>query len=231
LAALAAHRFADVPTGHTFHADIDALVTAGITAGCGGANYCPDDLVTRGQMAAFMNRLGALAPGRPPVVNADRLDGHHANALGRIAQATSTTNVVLSSATTTLSTVTINAPTAGFVHVTASLTAYSFDPGCGCEVIAWLNAAGGANQAQQNEVVDSGGAEVASISLQFVFPVSAGSRTFHLVARNADAAAGDATAQYRQLVATFTPFGSTGGTTLGSTDEAGGTDVGAPAGD
>jgi hypothetical protein len=229
--ALASHQFADVPTGSTFHGDIDALVDAGVTAGCGSGNYCPNDPVTRGQMAAFMNRLGALAPGRVPVVNADRLDGYHANALSRVAQTTSSTQILLNSATTTLSTVTINAPTAGFVHVTGTLTAYSFDAGCGCEVIAWINAGGGTNQGQQNEVVDSSGADVASISLQYVFPVSPGSRTFHLVARNEDAAAGDATAQYRQLVATFTPFGSTGGTTLGATDEAGGADAGTPAGD
>ena len=37
--------------------------------------YCPNDFVTRGEMAAFMNRLGAVAPGKTPVVNADKLDG------------------------------------------------------------------------------------------------------------------------------------------------------------
>jgi hypothetical protein len=75
LGALASHDFGDVPDSNLFHADISALVNAGVTSGCGGGNYCPSANVTREQMAAFLNRLGALAPGKTPVVNADRLDG------------------------------------------------------------------------------------------------------------------------------------------------------------
>ena len=47
--------FADVPVGHPFHRFIEALVAAGITGGCGGGNYCPNDAVTRGQMAVFLS--------------------------------------------------------------------------------------------------------------------------------------------------------------------------------
>ncbi|MGH2380887.1 MAG: S-layer homology domain-containing protein [Candidatus Limnocylindria bacterium] len=72
---LASHQFSDVPNSNAFHADIDALVDADVTAGCGSGKYCPTATVTREQMAAFMNRLGALAPGKTPAVNADRLDG------------------------------------------------------------------------------------------------------------------------------------------------------------
>ena len=72
---LASHQFTDVPNSNPFHADIDALVDSGVTAGCGGGKYCPKANVTREQMAAFLNRLGALAPGKTPVVNADRVDG------------------------------------------------------------------------------------------------------------------------------------------------------------
>jgi hypothetical protein len=75
LGAFAAHQFADVPDTNPFHADIDALADSGVTSGCGGGNFCPKDAVTREQMAAFLNRLGALAPGKTPVVNADKLDG------------------------------------------------------------------------------------------------------------------------------------------------------------
>jgi hypothetical protein len=74
--ALASHQFSDVPTSHQFHNSIDAIADAGITTGCGGGRYCPNGLVTRGQMAAFINRLGALAPGSAPKVNALRLNGH-----------------------------------------------------------------------------------------------------------------------------------------------------------
>ncbi len=50
--------FADVPDDHIFVNDINWMKTAGVTQGCGdGTNYCPDDNVTRGQMAAFMHRL------------------------------------------------------------------------------------------------------------------------------------------------------------------------------
>ena len=46
--------FTDVPVGHPQRQFIEALVAAGITGGCGGGNYCPDNPVTRGQMAVFL---------------------------------------------------------------------------------------------------------------------------------------------------------------------------------
>src|SRR5258707_1751269 len=49
-------RFLDVPPGNPFYAFIDRLAVLGITVGCGGGNYCPDDFVSRGQMAAFIMR-------------------------------------------------------------------------------------------------------------------------------------------------------------------------------
>lgn len=72
LGAWAGHVFTDVPDDHLFHDDIAAIAEAGVTRGCNppqNTNYCPQDNVTRGQMAAFMNRLGALSGGTP-VVNA-----------------------------------------------------------------------------------------------------------------------------------------------------------------
>jgi hypothetical protein len=75
LGVLASHQFSDVPDSNQYHADIDALADSGVTTGCGGGKYCPDDFVTREQMAAFMNRLGALQAGKTPVVDATRLDG------------------------------------------------------------------------------------------------------------------------------------------------------------
>ncbi len=48
--------------GSIFEGDIEALFAAGITRGCtpDGSSFCPDDFVTRGQMAAFLNRALAL---------------------------------------------------------------------------------------------------------------------------------------------------------------------------
>jgi S-layer homology domain len=49
--------FGDVPTSHPFFQFIEALVRSGITVGCGdGSDYCPDDPLTRGQMAVFMSK-------------------------------------------------------------------------------------------------------------------------------------------------------------------------------
>jgi hypothetical protein len=47
--------FADVPVGHPIHRFVEALAASGITGGCGGGLYCPDALVTRGQMAVFLS--------------------------------------------------------------------------------------------------------------------------------------------------------------------------------
>jgi hypothetical protein len=70
LGVIASHQFSDVPNSNPYHADIDAIADAGVTTGCGGGNYCPNAFVTRQEMAAFMNRLGALQSGKTPVTNA-----------------------------------------------------------------------------------------------------------------------------------------------------------------
>src|SRR5690606_4220655 len=57
--------FADTARHH-FEADIAALGTAGITRGCNPPDntlFCPDDPVTRGQMAPFLTRPLDLAAG------------------------------------------------------------------------------------------------------------------------------------------------------------------------
>jgi S-layer homology domain len=72
---IAGATFSDVPSSNPFYNDITAIANAGVTTGCGGGKFCPKDTVTREQMAAFMNRLGALSAGNTPVVNADKLDG------------------------------------------------------------------------------------------------------------------------------------------------------------
>ena len=54
IAVYASHQFTDVPNSHLFHNDIDWMRDNGITFGCGGGKYCPDDNVTRGEMGAFL---------------------------------------------------------------------------------------------------------------------------------------------------------------------------------
>jgi hypothetical protein len=53
--APASATFADVPVGHQQFRFVEALFSSGITAGCGGGNFCPDAPVTRGQMAVFLS--------------------------------------------------------------------------------------------------------------------------------------------------------------------------------
>ena len=52
--------FNDVPTSHPFFQFVEALAAAGITGGCGANNYCPDNPVTRGQMAVFLAKALGL---------------------------------------------------------------------------------------------------------------------------------------------------------------------------
>ena len=49
-------RFDDAPPGYWAFVFIEALARSGITAGCGGDNYCPLAPVTRAQMAVFLER-------------------------------------------------------------------------------------------------------------------------------------------------------------------------------
>jgi hypothetical protein len=48
--------FADVTTLVFLAHWIEFLSTLGITSGCGAGNYCPNNPVTRGEMARFVDR-------------------------------------------------------------------------------------------------------------------------------------------------------------------------------
>jgi hypothetical protein len=48
--------FADVPQAYLYHGAVEKIVRAGITTGCGGGKYCPNDAVTRDAMAVFILR-------------------------------------------------------------------------------------------------------------------------------------------------------------------------------
>lgn len=65
--------FPDVPASSPLCPWIEQLALDGISDGCGGANFCPDLPVTRGQMALFLER--AMRGTDTWEVNADVLDG------------------------------------------------------------------------------------------------------------------------------------------------------------
>ena len=58
--------FADVPASHPAASWIEQLFAEGITAGCGGGNYCPNASVRRDQMAVFLLRTREGAGYTPP---------------------------------------------------------------------------------------------------------------------------------------------------------------------
>lgn len=72
--------------GHTFEDDINRLAAAGITQGCEDNRYCPDDAVTRGQMAAFLNRALNL-PAAPSFGFTDTVGHQFRDDIDRIAAA------------------------------------------------------------------------------------------------------------------------------------------------
>ncbi len=48
--------FTDVPCGHTFWGAIERFYRDGITSGCGTGIYCPNNNVSRSEMAAFISK-------------------------------------------------------------------------------------------------------------------------------------------------------------------------------
>ena len=64
--------FTDVPASNIFFTWIQKMRQVGITTGCGANVYCPNDPVTRGQMAVFVMRgaFNQLLPAGTPVVAA-----------------------------------------------------------------------------------------------------------------------------------------------------------------
>jgi len=60
------HNFADVPPGSFGFQFIEDFFGAQVTGGCGGDNYCPNDSVTRAQMAVFLEKAARGAAFTPP---------------------------------------------------------------------------------------------------------------------------------------------------------------------
>ncbi|MBK8620044.1 MAG: S-layer homology domain-containing protein [Anaerolineales bacterium] len=60
--------FGDVATNYWAAAWIKQLAAEGITGGCGGGNYCPDNTVTRAQMAVFLMKAKNGSNYSPPGV-------------------------------------------------------------------------------------------------------------------------------------------------------------------
>lgn len=59
-------RFSDVPPTSWAYSQIDQLAARGITSGCTTTTYCPEQAVTRAQMAVFLLRANGYATPPPP---------------------------------------------------------------------------------------------------------------------------------------------------------------------
>lgn len=77
--------FSDI-FGNTHTANIESIAAAGITRGCTTVLYCPNHPVTRGQMAAFLNRALGL-PAAPSAGFSDTIGHTFADEINRVAAA------------------------------------------------------------------------------------------------------------------------------------------------
>ena len=119
----ASHQFTDVPNSHTFHSAISRLYGARLTTGCTATTFCPSANVSRGQMAAFLNRgLGRASSGWNATGYNDDWAALNDNSLG-------TLTLVHGGAT----------GGTGLVLFTASVTAYTKQVGvCPCALAVWV---------------------------------------------------------------------------------------------
>jgi hypothetical protein len=83
--AQAAGTFAD-DDGNVHEAAIEAIAAEGITLGCREGLYCPDEVVTRGQMASFLQRALDLPTSQDDAFGDDQGSVHEA-AINAIAEA------------------------------------------------------------------------------------------------------------------------------------------------
>lgn len=81
LPATSGRRFSDVSGTHA--ADVEALAAAGLTSGCSSDRYCPDDRLTREQMATFLATALELAPASHPFSDVSTT---HAGSIGALHQ-------------------------------------------------------------------------------------------------------------------------------------------------
>jgi hypothetical protein len=123
-----------------FEANIEWMAANGITAGCNppaNDKYCPDSAVTRGQMAAFMNRLAVA----DVVEAADsvKLNGKPASSYETMLWATDVSSTItgpLVSGGSKWAEMTVTAPADGFLLINAAASVY--DPDDDNQTLWWI---------------------------------------------------------------------------------------------
>jgi hypothetical protein len=119
LGVFASHQFNDVPDSHIFHTGISWMKDHNITVGCNppaNTNYCPDENVTRGEMATFMKRLA-----ENNVVDAATLDGLDSTELVRANTTAGPSVNIGTSGSADVAPTTITVPSTGLLVMTSTL--------------------------------------------------------------------------------------------------------------
>ncbi len=222
----------DLNPGSGHNANINAIADAGITLGCSDTtHYCPNDFVTREQMASFLARTAGLGS-NAPIANAKTAQTANklatnptgaktfaANELSRVAFAgvTDGTTITFNAGLNNfqpLTSLSIIAPQAGYVLVTSAATPYTTGTsGCPCSTGARIRHDTGNTAIFSNNVtLANAAASIVSngtVSSTWVFPVNAGANTFSL---EGSVFSGTATINFNRyrLTALFVPFSGTG---------------------
>ncbi|MGH2427360.1 MAG: S-layer homology domain-containing protein [Candidatus Limnocylindria bacterium] len=204
-AVLASHLFNDVPTTHQFHGDIGRFYAARITGGCGGGQFCPDAAVSRGQMAAFLNR------GLPRVGQ------------GQTGPTTLPEDAWLDLASVTITAGNVTGGTA-FVKLDAmTIGRISSTTGCPCEAafqVLWENTGGQsyATYVTLSEIPSGSavGHDAASITYAFTVPTGV-PQTF--VLQGQETGGGGSVHGYGVVNALYVPFSEDGDASLNLPDD------------
>jgi hypothetical protein len=191
-AVFANHRFPDVPSSNSGHDDVATITDAGIVRGCGstGANYCPDNPVTRLQMAQFLARAGGAAAG--------------------VADSTAATLTGSDTTVLELPNVTVPGRSGGTqqVKVDAHATVRAGSSGCPCTMTFFLREVPDDPAKQSSDqvvTIDSNGGDV-SVSASMVVSEPTGTdRTYQLAGRRTGTGTVTVTGD---ITATTYPFGA-----------------------
>ena len=230
IAVSAGHQFTDVPNEQTFHDDISWLADSGVTFGCNppaNDQFCPDNPVTRGQMAAFMHRLADNQ-----VVDAGWVGGYAADSLVRGTGTQFPTGggpiiiiggtAVAVDSTVGFAEVSINAPVAGALLVNGSLNLYCQGILIGCNQSdgnVYVNV-DGIQYDRQYYAIDGGNsaanAAAWNSSNTAYVPVAAGDHVVKLDVNNLAGSGGATYVWSGGINVLFVPFGADGSTPAGA---------------
>jgi hypothetical protein len=156
-------------------------------------------------------------------LNADQLDGYHANGLTRTTRAVGASTISFSGTPQAVATATLVVPKTGFVYVDASAAAediFSSAPCADCLVAIQLrnDSTGSVSREAVGRVGANSGdvRDIEPLALSWTFPASAGTRTYTLLAKFFDQSGGGGTVSFRNEIvhAHFMPFGYDGRSTV-----------------